>query len=195
MDGMTACSVAGCDKPRVGQGFCDPHYRRFRRHGAPTAGRIHGNDEERFWSKVEKRGPGECWIWTGGLNTSGYGQFQLRRKSVGAHRWMYEHTIGKIPDGLLVCHTCDNPPCVNPAHLWLGTNGDNMRDSSQKGRRVGLQAGTNNGRAILTPDDVREIRRVYTGKYGELRTLARRYGVTDTTIASAVKGQTWSLLQ
>lgn len=79
-----------------------------------------------------------CWLWTRSRDKNGYGKFQYPSPSgqvhVRAHRWAYEHFVGPIPDGMQVCHTCDNPPCVNPAHLWLGTNQDNDQDKRNKGR-------------------------------------------------------------
>lgn len=90
--------------------------------------------EERFWAKVDKSPhPTGCWVWTAG-KASGYGQFSIGRKFILAHRFAFENTKGPIPEGLLVCHSCDNKPCVNPAHLWTGTSLDNTRDAVAKGR-------------------------------------------------------------
>jgi len=106
----------------------------------PTGQFIHTKRplEERFWEKVDVRGPDECWPWTRKHNPKGYGQFR-KDKMVQAHRMAWELTNGPIPDGLDVLHTCDNPPCCNPHHLFLGTNDDNMRDMNSKGRHGNIK--------------------------------------------------------
>ncbi len=93
------------------------------------------SDRDRFWSKV--RQSGGCWIWTAGLSKSGYGKFApSHRQTVGAHRVSYELFNGEIPDGMCVLHRCDNPPCVNPHHLFLGTQVDNVADRNSKNRQA-----------------------------------------------------------
>lgn len=96
------------------------------------------SDLFRFWAKVEKRGPADCWLWTSAAIPFGHGQFTLGKRPNArpyyAHRISWTLAHGSIPAGLQVCHTCDTPKCVNPAHLFLGTQLDNLRDASRKGR-------------------------------------------------------------
>jgi hypothetical protein len=91
-----------------------------------------GNPVDRFWEKVDKSG--DCWLWTGHRGCKGYGAAWAEGRHQAAHRVSWELAFGAIPDGLHVLHHCDNPPCVNPDHLWLGTNSDNQRDCVAKGR-------------------------------------------------------------
>lgn len=137
---------------------------------------------ERFWSKVDKTG--ECWLWTGGTDKGDYGTFALPGGvSVRCHRFSWELERGPIPTGLLVCHTCDTPRCVNPTHLFLGTPKDNTADMMTKGRsRFGRR---------LTEDNVREIRRlVATG--ATRREVAERFGVSASAVGAIVARYRWS---
>lgn len=91
------------------------------------------NTPETFWARVQ-RGPG-CWTWTGRRTAFGYGELQMAGRHVTAHRLAWELTYGSIPDGQSVLHSCDNPPCCRPTHLWLGSQADNLHDMFRKGRR------------------------------------------------------------
>lgn len=112
-----------------------------------------GNNEQRFWRKVDKRGPDECWPFTGTKNQYGYGRIRKGGdrggKMIFAHRVSWEMHNGPIPDGLQALHKCDNPPCVNPAHLFLGDNDDNIKDKLQKGRARSRQLNENARVAIM----------------------------------------------
>lgn len=144
---------------------------------------------QRFWELVDRRGPDECWPWLGGIDLpDGYGYFAgFARLKVRAHRFAYELEVGKIGPGRLVLHSCDNPPCVNPAHLRLGSPADNIDDRRVRGR---APRGVNHHSAKLTEDQVREIRRRWTG--GEKQTaLAERFGITQSSISRIVRGQDW----
>jgi len=147
-------------------------------------------DIARFRAKIEHRGAGDCWEWQACRNPQGYGLFDIRHKSFLAHRvaWVIAHDV--IPDGIFILHRCDNPPCVNPAHLWLGTHADNKRDSVDKGRH-GWACGAANGRAKLRETDVRLIRRLYRRGHWSQFPLARVYGVSHCTISEIVNGKTW----
>lgn len=136
---------------------------------------------------IEKRGPDACWEWTAGKNWDGYGQVMLRPAGMFlAHRIMYYLATGKQPGLLCVCHTCDNPGCVNPAHLFLGTVADNMADKDAKGR-LGPLGGVDNGHAKLTEEQVLAIR-----ASGETRhVLAARYGVTQVNISRIKTRKIW----
>lgn len=145
---------------------------------------------ERFWSHVDK-GDG-CWEWTAARHRAGYGAFGLDRAHMTyAHRYSWELHFGAIPEGLFVCHTCDNPPCVRPDHLFLGTIADNTADMMAKGRRVQgrTYVGEANHNAKLTEAQVREIRSLF----GTLpsATLGARYGVSGGLIRQIGRREAW----
>lgn len=143
---------------------------------------------ERFWAKVEKTGT--CWLWSGRKTQGGYGQFGINGVPVYAHRFSWElHNSNKIQKGKHVCHSCDNPPCVRPDHIWLGTPLQNMRDCIRKGRmRHPRMVGEQIGVSKLTDQQVREIR----AKYKTIQMLAEEYGVSEGTIHFILKRQTWT---
>ena len=131
----STCSIDGCERSPSTRGWCGMHYHRWQRHGDPSVvARFRSAPlEQRFWERVRKSDG--CWLWTGRHRPDGYGQLlTAERRVVYAHRLAYEIHHGPIPDGMFVCHHCDNTPCVRPDHLFLGTHADNMRDMREKGR-------------------------------------------------------------
>ena len=141
----------------------------------------------RFWEKVHKTEG--CWLWKAGKDKDGYGKFALDGNSTRAHRFMYELEIGSIPDGLLVCHSCDNPSCVRPSHLWLGTNTENMADSARKGRKP---SGERNPAAKITEGDVKLARRLWKTGEWQVRQLAELFAVNKSQVHNIVTGKSWS---
>lgn len=147
-------------------------------------------DVERFWAKVDKSGGEDaCWIWQGGF-TGKYGCFWINGKNKYAHRIAWGITFGEIPDGLFACHHCDNPACVNPNHLFIGTALENMQDRDKKGRHV-PHKGTDNGNSKLTWDQVREIRRIYREEHVSLTQLGKRYSICIPHIWAIVNNINW----
>lgn len=189
------CSIDGCASPKVARSWCNKHWKRWRKWGDPMRTDLpRGPAAARFWPKVDKDSEAGCWIWTAARDAWGYGIF---RKSAyvpaRAHRWTYEQAYGPIPEGMLVCHKCDNPPCVNPAHLFLGTDLDNNRDRAAKGRssRTNSPVGENSWRAKLTTQEVMEIRARYAAGGIYYRELAEEYGVSTNHIGRLVRGDEW----
>lgn len=139
-----------------------------------------------FWNKVKKSDG--CWEWQGKRMLSGYGQMMISRKYTTTHRFSYELLKGEIPKGLHVCHKCDNPPCVNPEHLFVATASENHLDMWRKGRG---QWGQKNGKSILTLNKVRKIRSEYKGERGSITKIANKYGITHSAISNIVNNKSW----
>lgn len=158
---------------------------------------------ERYLAKVDRRGPDECWPWTAARFDKGYGAFRLGNGQLKAHRFGYEAFVGPIGDGLYVCHTCDNPPCQNPKHWFLGTHRDNAHDREAKGRgnhgegplrrplpRPGRARGERHGRSPLTASQVREIRALYASGLSQ-DAIAARFPISQRAVSKIVLRQSW----
>lgn len=156
-------------------------------------------DEERFWKQVDRTTtPDGCWLWIG-YSSNGYGQIRINGRTRVATHFALEFAGFIIPsEGLQVRHyVCDNPPCVRPSHLKIGTKQDNADDMTRKGRQAlgerlsQDRRGEHNGRAKLDPAKIQEIRRAYAAGGISQRTLGRRFGVSHTTIQCILRGDTW----
>jgi hypothetical protein len=156
------------------------------------------SSELKFWKNVNKEGPihpmyGRCWVWTGQIS-HGYGRFVKDGKRIRAHRFSWKIHSGADP-AMHVLHKCDNKACVNPDHLFLGTDNDNIQDMVTKERQ---NRGEDRPASKLTEDQVREIRRRFrkTSMWrGNGRQLAREFGVSKTAIAAIISGRNWGYLK
>lgn len=141
--------------------------------------------ENLFWAKVDKCGEDECWGWQKARHPKGYGQFSFNGTTNRAHRVAWILVYGPIPKGLYVCHRCDNPPCCNPKHLFLGTQKDNMEDCARKERK----------KQKLSQKDIVEIRRKYTVDKILQVQLAKQFGISNRTISQIVAGDRWAWVE
>lgn len=193
------CCVDDCDADvRVKNlSLCYKHYVRFKTHGSVGFKKhARGTLEERFWNFVDKKSEDECWHWTGQILATGYGRISLGAKkdgNEGAHRVSWKlHNKKDIPSGMFVMHKCDNPKCVNPYHLSIGTPKDNTQDMIAKGRkRVVSPKGEGNGKSLLNAEKVRLIR---SSKLSHVE-LGRQLGVSSNCIRGVRIGRTWSHIE
>lgn len=181
---MHTCCYPPCNLEALeGRHFCGEHQKRWRRGGLKRTRGL--TLEERFrrigWTpRTVVPELGDCWEWNGSRNRWGYGQFHVG-PATNAPRAAYIVEHGAIPEGLHVMHRCDNPPCVNPAHLIAGTRSENMLDMARKGRHPYTHR-------KISDAQVREIRARYTGAWGEQAALGREYGVSTNQINLIVRG-------
>ena len=154
--------------------------------------------EDRFWEKVDKKGPDDCWEWRGAKTRKGYGEIHDGDRTLRANRVSWEIANGPIPKGngyhgTCVLHHCDNPGCVNPTHLFLGTVADNNHDREKKGRSVYVR-GERQGSAKLTVRNIHTIRQMLRGGVSR-RVIANKYGVAQCTIGDINTGRKWGWLK
>lgn len=161
-------------------------------------------NEERFELYVDYEPTSGCHLWNGSTTRDGYGNFGWKFDdgswlTVRAHRKSYEMNYGPIPEGLVICHKCNNPACVNPEHLYAGTQRQNIEDAIRAGTHVlareGYNAGTRNGRARLTEDDVRKMRAEYAAGGTSFKKIGEKYGVRHYAARAAIIGETWSTVR
>jgi hypothetical protein len=189
------CSVPGCDRIHAAHGRCSLHYQRALASGELVR-RKPMTEEERFWSKVSPEPNTGCWLWMAGTRHGGYGTFcRADWSSEGAHRVSWEYANGKIPPGRehFICHRCDTPLCVNPAHLFLGTALDNERDKIAKGRKryvVPGLFGERSSSATIAWADAVAIREFVAEGATQVE-AARRWSLSKSQVGNIVHGRQW----
>ena len=186
MSETRVCSFAGCPRVCHAHGFCAMHAQRLHRHGDPSIGLRRLPLADRFWSKVDKSA--DCWVWTAHRDHNGYGRFQIDDYPRIAHRIAWELSYGLIPNGLWVLHRCDNPPCVRPEHLFLGTAADNYLDARSKNR---MPLGESHPSSRLKLVQVMEIRRLGLKGLSQ-RQIASQFGVAQPTVGKILRREKWA---
>lgn len=220
------CRVDDCERRVQSQGMCELHWERWKRtHDMREVMKpvqnlglrsdpkyMSMNQVDRFWARVTKVEDDSCWEWIGYCGKLGYGKVRLYGRDMPSHRAAYLLSKGEIPDGLCVCHACDNRKCCNPSHLWLGTMKQNSQDMVTKGRSPNqiyrqymprgdahyyarhpeaIPRGSQKPAAKLNEAIVLEARRRYAAGDATVGDLAKKYGVTDATMRYAVTGKQW----
>ena len=184
---VSGCAVEGCGRPHYGKGYCRKHWERNHRHGDPLVRRtlMGASAAERL--AAHSRAEGDCVVWTRRRNAGGYGQIQVDGRAKSAHRVAYELAFGPIPEGLVVRHKCDNPPCIRLDHLELGTTADNNRDKAERGR---APRGEVAPQAKLNLESARRIRELRSTGLS-VAVLAALFGVSSTTVRRVLDGVSW----
>ncbi len=195
------CSFEGCSEPHIAKGLCATHYRRWRSSGDPEGGRkveigstLLDKATKKFLRGLQKLDTG-CWTCdTAYMTYRGYLHLQITENGVQhafkVHRFSYEHFIGHIPDGKLICHKCDVRSCCNPDHLFLGTQSDNMQDMVRKQRGL---VGEKSAKTNFTEADILRIYR-YVDAGLTRKEIAEKFGVADVTISHIATGRNWKHL-
>lgn len=146
---------------------------------------------KRFIAKIQINPETECWEWTAGLTTDGYGKFNVGGQTMRAHRFSWFLYRGDIPDNLIIRHKCDNPKCVNPTHMELGTISDNVQDRVSRGRGAN---GERNGSSKLTENDIHAIRNMFLDGYNNSQ-IAKHFGVDGSAISQIRRGLKWKFIK
>lgn len=185
------CSVDGCAKPAAKRGWCSMHYRRWRVHGSTETvlprGRFGKAPVAERLARWSARSPSGCLEWTGFRDAKGYGRITVDNVACKAHRVAWEVANGRpVPPGMHVRHSCDNPPCIDPAHLSVGTPAQNVADMDVRGRRA-ARPGARNPAAKLTREAVRKIRQTSR----PVRELAAEYKVSTSLIYQVRANTIW----
>lgn len=188
---MAQCCIKECEKPVLASGMCAMHYRRMKKYGDPTAVKIkqlHGASlTDRFLHYTTKSERG-CWVWSGSLDRNGYGRLNIKNRPELAHRLSWVLHKGEISPSDHVLHTCDNPRCVRPDHLFLGDQAANNADMISKGRHSpGVSRGVDHGCARLSEDDIRAIRASTEAP----QVLAAKFGLSRRHVRDIISRKVW----
>jgi hypothetical protein len=180
---MKVCKVEGCCEAAKIKEMCLLHYKRTWLNGSPFVGRpcLHRPVEEKFWFYVKKGDNGECWEWTGFRDKDGYGKLRTGKTNTAAHRISWQMHNRRVPKGKLVLHRCNNPSCVNPHHLYIGTQVHNMRDRKLAGN---CPTGENHHNCKISDAVVAEIRET-PGTYNQ---LAELFGISASQVGNIKRG-------
>lgn len=144
-----------------------------------------------FWARIAPPDDRGCTVWTGAQDQNGYGRLHFGGRQARAHRVAFELATGVAPGALMVCHSCDNPGCCNPAHLWLGDNRANQMDCTAKGRRPkSCRVGQDNGRAKITEAQAREVIALIASGRKNIE-IATAYGITHANVSAIRLGKSW----
>jgi hypothetical protein len=183
------CSVIGCEKAVFAKGWCGAHYAKWRKYGDPLVvkqAQLHGKTLRGRFEQYTKKSEG-CWLWIGHRDPNGYGRLNVQGVPMLAHRLSWTLHNGDVGDAY-VLHKCDNPQCVSPWHLFLGTQSDNCDDMWQKGRaRPGRLIGAAHGMAKLNDESAMRVR----SDTRPLRIVASEYGISESTARDIRNGKTW----
>jgi hypothetical protein len=195
------CTFQGCREPNLAKGLCATHYRRWRSSGHPEGGRkvevgrtLLDKATRKFLRGLRKLKSG-CWTCdTAYVTRAGYLHIQITERGVQhafkVHRFSYEHFVGRIPKGKLICHTCDVKSCCNPKHLFPGSQSDNMQDMVRKGRGL---VGEKSAKTKFTEADILRIYR-YVNQGLSRAAIAQKYNVAAVTISHIATGRNWKHL-
>jgi HNH endonuclease len=143
---------------------------------------------DRIEENIERITESGCWIWMRAVDEDGYGRIKVKNSNRGAHKRSYEEFVGPVPDGIFVCHRCDIPSCVNPHHLFLGTNRENLEDRDRKGRQARRESHGNSKLSNQLASEIRKLR----SEGASLKDLSREFGLRVATVCMVAKGRIWS---
>lgn len=189
---LRLCNRESCGKKIPWRAYYSPAQYQRRRFCSRSCARLDQipSLETRFFAKFKRKNCAGCWLWEGSTNGVGYGQIIENGKKLLAHRVSWTFHVGKLQPSICVLHHCDNPRCVRPGHLFLGTRKDNNNDRIRKGRSKPAR-GERSGRAKLKAKQIKKIRNLAAQGWSHRR-LAKRFDVSHSTIGNILRGKTWT---